>query len=320
MQAMADTVDITNVTALHPKAERQTRSKPDRTNSERQKRFREKRRGQLPAVTPEGTVTSPVIEKEPDGHNAVTVATPMAASRDGVTVSTFAAALFLATVSGGFSIFGMTAVFAGAFWPVIGMGIALEGGKLSAVAWLGRHARTAPRRLKAGLVALVGVLMMLNAIGAYGFLAKAHIGHALAGDLAVAGRAAEIESRMSVQSGVVTDLDRRIAQIDGTVAAATQRGKINTALAAMEGQRQARRSLTDERDRAAATLATLQVEKASIDGERRMVEADLGPVRYLATLLGAGDQDVMRWFIFVVALLLDPAAVLLLLASARREC
>jgi hypothetical protein len=35
----------------------------------------------------------------------------------------------------------------------------------------------------------------------------------------------------------------------------------------------------------------------------------LGPVRYLATLLGAGDQDVMRWFILVVASLLDPAAV-----------
>src|SRR5712672_1481141 len=35
MQTMADTVDITNVTALHPKAERRTRSKHDRTNSER---------------------------------------------------------------------------------------------------------------------------------------------------------------------------------------------------------------------------------------------------------------------------------------------
>ena len=33
-----------------------------------------------------------------------------------------------------------------------------------------------------------------------------------------------------------------------------------------------------------------------------------------------GDQDVMRWFILAVALLVDPAAVLLLLAaaSARR--
>jgi hypothetical protein len=51
--------------------------------------------------------------------------------------------------------------------------------------------------------------------------------------------------------------------------------------------------------------------------ERRKVEADLRPVRYLATLLGAGDQDVLRWLILAIALLLDPAAVLLLLAASR---
>jgi hypothetical protein len=50
-----------------------------------------------------------------------------------------------------------------------------------------------------------------------------------------------------------------------------------------------------------------------------MVEADLGPVRYLATLFGQADELVLRWFILVVALLLDPAAVLLLLAATRRQ-
>ena len=124
----------------------------------------------------------------------------------------------------------------------------------------------------------------------------------------------------ALRTALVTDLDRRIAQIDSAIAAATQRGKINTALAEMEGQRQARRYLTEERNRAAATLATLQVEKASVDGERRKVEADLGPVKYLATLLGADSDTALRWFVLIVALLLDPAAVLLLLAasSARR--
>ena len=47
------------------------------------------------------------------------------------------------------------------------------------------------------------------------------------------------------------------------------------------------------------------------------VEADLGPVKYLATLLGQADEVVLRWFILVVALLLDPAAVLLLLSATR---
>jgi hypothetical protein len=55
--------------------------------------------------------------------------------------------------------------------------------------------------------------MMLNAIGAYGFLAKAHIGHALAGDLAVSGRAADIDARISVQADKVADLNRQIADL-----------------------------------------------------------------------------------------------------------
>jgi hypothetical protein len=63
-------------------------------------------------------------------------------------------------------------------------------------------------------------------------------------------------------------------------------------------------------------LAALQVEKTGMEGRRKVAEADLGPVHYLAVLLRAADQDVLRYFILVVALLLDPAAVLLLLAAA----
>jgi hypothetical protein len=86
-------------------------------------------------------------------------------------------------------------------------------------------------------------------------------------------------------------------------------------------QRRVRAELVAQRTAEARTLAGLQVERAKADGERQLVEADLGPVRYLAALLGAGDHDVLRYFILVVALLLDPAAVLLLLAaaSARRR-
>src|SRR6516162_11434747 len=74
-------------------------------------------------------------------------------------------------------------------------------------------------------------------------------------------------------------------------------------------------SAVHEREAAETALANLHIEKAKVDGERKAVEADLGPVRYLATLLGSTDEQTMRWFILVVALLLDPAAVLLLLAA-----
>jgi hypothetical protein len=65
-------------------------------------------------------------------------------------------------------------------------------------------------------------------------------------------------------------------------------------------------------------LADLKIEKATVEGEHRTVEADLGPVRYLSLLIGTRDDDVLQWFILAVALLLEPAAVLLLLAAAVR--
>jgi hypothetical protein len=157
------------------------------TNAERSRRFRAKRKAKRTVAVPLRNA------KEPVAFPVAPVAHPT-----GITVATLVAALALATVSAGFSITGMTAVFVGATLPVIGMGVALELGKLSAVACLGRRYGSAA--LRAALVALVGVLMGLNAIGAYGFLAKAHIGYAVAGETAVAGRSAEVDAAYRYRS------------------------------------------------------------------------------------------------------------------------
>jgi hypothetical protein len=237
----------------------------------------------------------------------------------GIRTCALVAALGLAAVSGEFSITGMTAIFVGAYWPVIGMGIAVEVGKLSAVAWLGHHDNGACwMGLKGAITILVLVLMGLNVVGVYGFLAKAHIGHQVEGETAIGGRMAEIQGRISVQEGVVASVDRQIAQIDKAVETATQRGRTSGAMQLAANQKRNRADLVLKHDQAATALANFKVEKAGIDGLAKVAEADLGPVRYLARLLGAGDQDVLRWFILVVASLLDPAAVLLLLAATRR--
>ncbi len=76
-----------------------------------------------------------------------------------------------------------------------------------------------------------------------------------------------------------------------------------------------RSRLVAERAHAAADLAGLEIEKAGVDNERAKAAADAGPVRYLATLIGIDQETVTRWFILCVALTLDPAALLLLLAA-----
>ena len=82
-----------------------------------------------------------------------------------------------------------------------------------------------------------------------------------------------------------------------------------------ERQTGRRSELVEERARA-DVLAAVEVEGAGIANEQNELAADAGPVRYLAALIGVDDEKAMHWFVLAVALLLDPLAVVLLLAAS----
>jgi hypothetical protein len=235
-----------------------------------------------------------------------------------VKLAAFIVALALACVSAAFFIDGLTAIFAGAFWPVITMGAALEAGKLVAAAWLTEHWNSAPSLLRLILIAMIGVLMSLNAVGVFGFLTRAHLDHMAAMDLALADRTADTEARLAIQGQTVADLDRRIAQIDAAIEEATRLGRPVGAMTIAYQKRRDRADIVAARQREAQTLASLQIDKAKIDGQRRRVEADVGPVRYLAELIGTPATDLerpVRLLTLALVAVLDPLAVALLLAA-----
>jgi 5,10-methylenetetrahydrofolate reductase len=58
-------------------------------------------------------------------------------------------------------------------------------------------------------------------------------------------------SRIEVAAHIAA-LDRRLGRIDSAIEEATKKGRTNTALSAMEGQRKARAGLASERNEAAA--------------------------------------------------------------------
>jgi Uncharacterised protein family (UPF0014) len=118
------------------------------------------------------TPVTPTVTEVP-GVTAMPRTTEARRSMTSVKLATFIVALALACVSAAFSIDGLTAIFAGAFWPVITMGAALEAGKLVAAAWLTEHWHSAPPFLRMVLVTMIGVLMSLNAVGVFGFLTRA---------------------------------------------------------------------------------------------------------------------------------------------------
>jgi hypothetical protein len=120
----------------------------------------------------------------------------------------------------------------------------------------------------------------------------------------------------------VADLDRCLGQIDSAIEEAAKRGKTNTALWAMEGQRRARAGLTSERNEAAANppLAALKEERATVAAKGRQIETEAAPIRYVAELLGADSDSerAIRWLIALMVLCCDPLAIALTAAASAR--
>ncbi|WP_315754382.1 MULTISPECIES: hypothetical protein [unclassified Bradyrhizobium] len=202
-----------------------------------------------------------------------------------VNLASFIVALAMASVSAAYSIDGLTAIFAGAFWPVIMMGAVLEAGKLVAAAWFTEHWNSAPLLLRNVLVLIIGALMGLNAIGVFGVLPRAHLGHMASVDLALANRTADVEARLGIQSRKVADIDRRTARIDAAIS---------------------------------ESLANLQTERARIQAQRQRAQAEVGPIRYLAELMGIPATDIeraVRLLTLALVAVVDPMAVTLLLAA-----
>ena len=86
-------------------------------------------------------------------------------------------------------------------------------------------------------------------------------------------------------------------------------------------KRRDRADIVAARQREVQALASLQIDKARIDAQRRRAEADVGPVRYLAELIGTPATDLerpVRLLTLALVAVLDPMAVALLLAGSVR--
>jgi hypothetical protein len=204
---------------------------------------------------------------------------------------------------------------------VIGMSIAMEGAKLVTAGWLARRWRATAWIWRGILIALVAGLAVINATGVYAQLVAAHVGDRGAATSRIEEQTADLDAKISVQVHNVADLDRRLGQIDWAIEEAARRGKTNTALSAIEGQRKRRETLVDERKREDGTLAALQAERASVVARGRQIETEAAPIRYVAELLGsdAGSERAIRWLITLMVLCCDPLAIALTAAASARK-
>lgn len=253
-------------------------------------------------------------------------------------LTTLAVAIVISVVAAYYSILGLTAIFAAAFWPIVIMGGALEVGKIMTAVWLHRNWNRASWAYKSYLIPALVVLMILTSMGIFGFLSKAHLDQSIpTGDVAAQvalidekinnerETIANARSLLSQLDKAVVDIsngpDREIKLRDGTTRVQTSAER---ALQIRRQQARDRANLTATIETAQATIVQLQEQKSPIASELRKVEAKVGPIKYVASMIYGDNPDenllekAVRWVIVLIVIVFDPLAVVLILAGSKQ--
>jgi hypothetical protein len=111
------------------------------------------------------------------------------------------------------------------------------------------------------------------------------------------------------------------AQVDQLLGRSDDERGAERAVQVRRNQARERARLQSEIAVAQTEIAKLNEQKAPIAGQLRALEAEVGPIKYIAALIYGDNPDAnvlekaVTWVIMVIVFVFDPLAVLLLLAS-----
>lgn len=236
-----------------------------------------------------------------------------------LSIVVFLTGISISAVAAYYSIIGLTAIFSGAFWSIVIMGGVLEIGKLVSVSWLYNNWKIAPFIIRTYLSIAVIILMLITSMGIFGYLSKSHIEQQVTSNSGVSDQILIIDNKIKVHTDTINDIDKQIVQIDTALSKLTDRGQAQTSIRIADQQRKTRDSLVVKKRLEIKLQSDLKGEKIKLDTEYRKIEAEIGPIKYVAELIyGSSDTKVVDKSIRAVIMLLifvfDPLAVLLLIA------
>jgi hypothetical protein len=239
---------------------------------------------------------------------------------------TLATALIISLSAAVYSSLGLTAIFAAAFWPIVIMGGSLEFGKIITTLWLHKYWDRAEIQYKVYLCSAVAILMLLTSMGVFGFLSKAHTDQGLvSGD--VGAKIAVYDEKIKIEKDNI-DANRKALQqmdaaVDQVMGRSTDEKGADKAVAIRRSQAKERSRLLAEIADSQKKVTTLNEERAPIAAENRKVEAEVGPIKYIAALVYGDNPDAnvleksVRWVIILIVIVFDPLALTLLLAATK---
>ena len=237
---------------------------------------------------------------------------------------TLLSGLLISAVAIFYSVAGLASIFSAAMIPIIVMGVSLELAKLVVTVWLKQNWDKAPFALKTYLTIAVVVLMMITSMGIFGYLSKAHSDQAL-----VSG---DISARLSVYDQKIQtakdniDADRKALQqmdavVDQTMGRTTTAAGASTAVSIRKSQKNERTRVAQDIETQQKAISDLMETSAPIRSQSRKVEAEVGPIKYIAQLIYGPNpnenilEQAVSWVIILIVIVFDPLAITLLLAS-----
>ena len=235
-------------------------------------------------------------------------------------------ALILSMSAAVYSILGLTAIFAAAFWPIVVLGGSLEFGKIVTTLWLHKYWDRAEIQYKVYLCSAVVILMVLTSMGVFGFLSKAHLDQAVpSGD--IQAQVQIFDDKIQTQKdniktarAALTQMDTAVDQVMGR--SSDEKGA-DKAVAIRRSQARERTALQNDISKAQTEITKLQEQRAPIASQARQVEAEVGPIKYIAALIYGDNPDAnimekaVRWVIILIVIVFDPLALTLLLAATK---
>jgi len=239
---------------------------------------------------------------------------------------TLAVALSLSVIAAYYSIAGLAAIFAAAVIPIMIMGSILELAKVVVTIWLHEYWSRARWLMKLYLVPAVVMLMLITSMGIFGFLSKAHSDQSLvSGD--VSAKIAVYDEKIRTEKENIDVSRKSLKQMDEAVDQVMGRSSdtagADKAVAVRRGQQKERQRLLAEIAESQKRITALNEERAPIAAEVRKVEAEVGPIKYIAALIYGDNPDAnvleraVRWVIILLVCVFDPLAIMMLLAATE---
>ena len=236
-------------------------------------------------------------------------------------------AVIISSIAAWYSIAGLAAIFAAAVIPVMIMGGALEAGKIVATVWLHNNWKRAGAWFKLYLIPAIMALMLLTSMGIFGYLSKAHSDQSLVSGDAMS-KVAIFDEKIKISKDNIDANRRALKQMDEAVDQVMGRSSdekgADKAVQIRRSQQKERARLIAEIQAEQKTVTALSEESAPLRAEFRKVEAEVGPIKYIAALIYGDHTDqgmleaAVRWVIILIVIVFDPLALTLILAANKQ--